>query len=102
VALSKDQVNISLHGRIMSHVIHTKMGQGRRVAIPAELCHQYGLEPGHPVVLEPSESGIVVRPLEKVIEEVQAFFADAAPHDVVLSKELSRDRRAEARREDRD
>ena len=42
-----------------------------------------------------------MRPLDKVIQEVQAFFADAAPRDVVLSDELSRDRRAEAAREDR-
>jgi bifunctional DNA-binding transcriptional regulator/antitoxin component of YhaV-PrlF toxin-antitoxin module len=86
----------------MGHVIHTKIGQGRRVAIPAELCHQYGLEPGVPVVLEPSESGIVVRPLNTVVREVQAFFSDAAPRDVVLSDELSWDRRAEAGREERD
>lgn len=87
--------------RFMSHVVHTKMGEGRRVAIPAELCQEYGLEPGSPVVLEPSESGIVVRPLDAVIREVQAFFADAAPPEVSLSDELIRDRRAEAKREDR-
>jgi bifunctional DNA-binding transcriptional regulator/antitoxin component of YhaV-PrlF toxin-antitoxin module len=86
----------------MSHVIHTKLGEGRRVAIPAELCQQYGLEPGAPVVLEPSENGIVVRPLKDVIREVQAFFANAAPQDVLLSEQLIRDRRAEAVREDRD
>lgn len=79
-----------------------QVGQGRRVAIPAELCHEYGLEPGTPVVLEPSESGIVVRPLDTVLREVQAFFTDAAPSDVVLSDELSRDRRAESAREERD
>jgi AbrB family looped-hinge helix DNA binding protein len=83
----------------INHVIHTKIGEGRRVAIPAEMCQQYGLEPGDPVVLEPAESGIVVRPLDVVIREVQAFFADAAPPDVVLSEELIRDRRAEAARE---
>src|SRR4051812_31896937 len=66
------------HGKQMSHVIHTKMGEGRRVAIPAELCQEYGLKPGTPVVLEPSESGIVLRPLDTVIKEVQAFFAGAA------------------------
>ncbi len=85
----------------MSHVTHTKMSEGRRVAIPAEMCQEYGLEPGSPVVLEPSASGIVVRPLDTVIREVQAFFADAAPPDVLLSEELSRDRRVEAAREDR-
>lgn len=85
----------------MSHVIHTKMSEGRRVVIPAEMCHEYGLEPGDPVVLEPSESGIVLRPLDTVIHEVQAFFADVAPPDVLLSEELSKDRREEAKRENR-
>jgi bifunctional DNA-binding transcriptional regulator/antitoxin component of YhaV-PrlF toxin-antitoxin module len=86
----------------MCHTVHTKMGEGRRVAIPAEMCQGYGLEPGAPLVLEPSASGIVVRPLDAVIAEVQAFFADAAPPNVLLSEELIRDRRAEAKREHRD
>lgn len=86
----------------MTHVIHTKLSESRRVAIPAELCQEYGLEPGSPVVLEASESGIVLRPLEAVVREVQAFFADAAPPEVRLSDELIRERRAEAAQEDRD
>jgi AbrB family looped-hinge helix DNA binding protein len=86
----------------MSIVIHTKMSEGRRVAIPAELCQRYGLHPGDPLVLEPSDTGIIIRPLEAVIREVQAYFADLAPPDVLLSAELLRDRREEAAREDRD
>jgi bifunctional DNA-binding transcriptional regulator/antitoxin component of YhaV-PrlF toxin-antitoxin module len=86
---------------VMEHVIHTKMGGGRRIAIPADVCHKYGLEPGTPVVLEPTDAGIVLRPLGAVMREVQAFFADVAPPDVLLSEELSRDRRKEAEREDR-
>ena len=86
----------------MENVVHTKLGEGRRVAIPAELCHRYGIEPGDPVVLEPSDAGIVMRPLDAVIREVQAFFADAAPADVVLSEELIRDRRAESEQDSRD
>jgi bifunctional DNA-binding transcriptional regulator/antitoxin component of YhaV-PrlF toxin-antitoxin module len=85
----------------MINVIHTKMSEGRRVAIPAEFCQRYGLHPGDPVVLEPTDSGIVVRPLDAVIREVQAFFADLAPPDVLLSDELLLDRREEAAREDR-
>lgn len=85
----------------MVHVMHTKMGEGRRVAIPADLCQEYGLRPGTPVVLEPSPSGIVVRPFKTVIREVQDFFADVAPPDVLLSEELSRDRKAEAARDQR-
>ena len=82
----------------MSDAIHTKMSEGRRIAIPAELCQRYGLHPGDPLVLEPSDAGIVVRPLEAVIREVQAYFADLAPPDVLLSEELLRDRREEAER----
>src|SRR4051812_36808147 len=97
-----NHVTLSIPLYPMTRVIHTKMSEGRRVAIPAELCHGYGLEPGDPLVLEPTESGIVLRPLDAVIREVQAFFADAAPAEVVLSEELSKDRREEAAREDRD
>ena len=85
----------------MSHVIHTKMSEGRRIAIPAEMCHEYNLEPGNTVVMEASESGIVLRPLDTVIDEVRNFFADAAPPDVKLSEELSKDRRKEAAKEER-
>ena len=85
----------------MEHVIHTKISEGRRVAIPVELCQRYGIEPGDPVVLEASDSGIVMRPLHAVIREVQAYFADVAPPSVSLSEELLRDRREEAERESR-
>jgi len=85
----------------ISDVIHTKLGEGRRVVIPAELCQRYGLEPGDPVVLEASEHAITLRPFDEVVREVQAYFAAVAPPDVVLSDELIRDRRAEAGREDR-
>jgi len=40
-----------------------------------------------------------MRPLDAVIREVQAYFADVAPADVVLSEELIRDRRKEAEKE---
>ena len=85
----------------MHNVIHTKLSEGRRVAIPAELCQRYGLHPGDSLVLEPSDGGIVVRPLDSIIREVQAYFAGAAPADVSLSEELMRERREEANKEGR-
>jgi hypothetical protein len=57
------------------------------------------LNPGDPVVLEPSDSGITVRPLDNVVKEVQAFFAEVAPANAGLSEELLRDRRKEAAKE---
>jgi bifunctional DNA-binding transcriptional regulator/antitoxin component of YhaV-PrlF toxin-antitoxin module len=85
----------------MHRVIHTKLGEGRRVAIPSDMCHEHGLEPGKPLVLESTETGIVVRPLDDVVREVQEFFADAGPQKGLLSEELSRDRRTEAARDKR-
>lgn len=85
----------------MSHVTHAKLSEGRRVAIPAEMCRQYGLKPGAEVVLEPAHSGIMLRPLEAVTHEVQDYFSAAAPPEVRLSEELSKDRRKEAERERR-
>lgn len=84
----------------MAHVIHTRLSDGRRIAIPAELCQRYGIEPGDPVVLEPMPDGVVLRPLQTVIRDVQAYFADVAPAGVSLSDELLHDRRQEAERED--
>jgi bifunctional DNA-binding transcriptional regulator/antitoxin component of YhaV-PrlF toxin-antitoxin module len=86
----------------MDHVIHTQLSGARRVVIPADLCRHYGIEPGGPVVLEPTESGIVLRPLHAVIRDVQAYFADVAPAGVSLSEELLAERRQEAERETRD
>src|SRR6516162_3166002 len=96
-----DMVLFKRYVDVMEHVIHTKMGGGRRIAIPADVCQKYGLEPGTPVVLEPTDTGIVLRPLDAVMREVQAFFAEVAPPDVLLSDELIRDRRKEVEREDR-
>lgn len=86
----------------MNHVVHTKMSEERRIAIPADLCREYGLKPGSSVVLESTESGIVLRPVDSVIREVQAFFADVAPRDVLVSEELIKERREEAAREERE
>jgi bifunctional DNA-binding transcriptional regulator/antitoxin component of YhaV-PrlF toxin-antitoxin module len=92
---------IELLSGIMHRVIHTKLGEGRRVAIPSEMCHELGLEPGMPVVLESTDTAIVLRPLDEVVREVQDYFTDAAPPKTLLSEELSRDRRAEAARDTR-
>jgi bifunctional DNA-binding transcriptional regulator/antitoxin component of YhaV-PrlF toxin-antitoxin module len=99
-ALSKEATYIK-KAISMEPVVHTKISESRRVAIPADLCQRYGLAPGDPVVLEPSDTGIVVRRLDDVIREVQAFFADVAPQDVLISDELNRDRRDEADRDAR-
>jgi bifunctional DNA-binding transcriptional regulator/antitoxin component of YhaV-PrlF toxin-antitoxin module len=86
-------------GKSMNNVMHVKLGEGRRVAIPAEICQRYGLGPGDLLVLEASDHAMTLRPLDDVVREVQDFFAAAAPAGEVLSDELLKDRRTEAKRE---
>ena len=85
---------------MMTHnVIHSKLSEGRRIALPAELCRMFDMEPGDPIVLEAGPQGIMVRPADAVLHDVQAFFADAAPRRVLLSESLLADRRAAAKQE---
>jgi len=81
---------------------HTTIGKAGQVIIPPELCRRYGLETGATVVLEACETGIMLRSLDEVIREVQAYFADFAPADTLVSEELIRERRAEVVEEDRE
>ena len=84
----------------MDHVYHTKLGEGHRVAIPAELCKQLGLRLGAPLALEVQGDGFRVVPYEEIIREVQAAFAPYKRPGVCEVDELIRARREEAAREE--
>lgn len=87
----------------LHEVRHLHLDSAGRVLIPASLRQQYGLVAGDAVVLEASESGLLLRPLDAVLRDVQAFCADFAPKNGgYLSDELIRERREEAAREDCD
>ncbi len=85
----------------MPHVIHTKLGEGRRIVLPADLCRECGINPGDTVVLESTPTGINVRSFQDVLKEVQSFFTSFAP-GVSMVDELIQDRRAEAAKENND
>jgi AbrB family looped-hinge helix DNA binding protein len=85
----------------MDQVYHTKLGEGRRVAIPAELCDELGLRPGAPLAIEVREDGLHLVPYEQIIREVQAAFAPYKRPGVSTVDELIRERREEAAREER-
>jgi AbrB family looped-hinge helix DNA binding protein len=83
----------------MPHVIHTKLGKGRRVVIPAEACQRFNLEPGDSIVVYVEDDQIIVKPLSKLVTEVQAFFKGFPQGAKSWSEELIDDRGAEAARE---
>ena len=85
----------------MSTIYHTKLGEGRRVSIPAEACLQLGIHPGDPVSLEFRDGHLQIIPYERIIREIQAEFASFRQPGESVVDELIRERRAEAEREDR-
>ena len=86
----------------MENVFHTKLGEGRRVAIPAEVCHKLGLHPGDPVTVELHDNELHLVPYLQVVREVQKAFAPYKKPGVSVVDELIRERREEAARENRE
>jgi len=83
----------------MDDVFHTRLGGGRRVAIPAQMCQKLGLHPGDPVAIELRDDGVHLVPYSQVIREVQKAFAPYKKPGVSVVDELIRERREEAARE---
>ena len=86
----------------MDHVYHTKLGEGRRIAIPAEVSRQLGLRPGAPLAITIEDDGLHVVPYEQIIREVQAAFAPYRQPGVSNVDELIEERQEEAAREERE
>lgn len=86
----------------MDSVYHTKLGEGRRLAIPAEVCKQLGLQPGTPLAITIENGELHVVPYEQIIREVQAAFAPYRKPGVSVVDELIRERQEEAAREDQE
>jgi AbrB family looped-hinge helix DNA binding protein len=84
----------------MTNYIHTKLGDDRRVAIPAKVCDRLGIAAGDPLVLEETADSLRLIPCAHVLREVQAVFAAHRTEGESLVDELIAARRAEAARED--
>ncbi len=84
----------------MDHVYHTKLGEGHRIAIPADLCKQLGLVAGAPLAIRVKDDSFQVIPCAQIIREVQAAFAPFKQPGTSMVDELIHERRAEAIRED--
>jgi AbrB family looped-hinge helix DNA binding protein len=83
----------------MSNVYHSKLGEGRRIAIPAEACEKMNLSPGDPVSIELRDEGLLIVPYAEVIRKVQAAFAPYRKPGESVADELLAERRLEAARE---
>ncbi len=77
----------------------TRIGEGGRLVIPAELRKALRLNPGDEVVLVLEEDGLRLMTLEQAIKWAQALVRSFVPEGVSLVDELLQERREEAARE---
>lgn len=78
---------------------HAKLVAGGKVAVPAELRRQLGLQTGDTLVFTNEGDSLRVRSYAAVIRELQAEFRRYVPEGVNVVDDFIAERRAEAARE---
>jgi AbrB family looped-hinge helix DNA binding protein len=80
-------------------VYHLKVDTSGRIVLPADARDRQHIASGDTVVVVEDDHGLHIKTREQIKAEVQAYFADLAPPDVLLSEEILQDRRAEHERD---
>ena len=80
-------------------VYRLKVDSSGRIVLPAETRARNHIVEGDTLMLVEDAQGLHVKTREQIKAEVQAYFADLAPPDVLLSEEILQDRRAEHERD---
>jgi bifunctional DNA-binding transcriptional regulator/antitoxin component of YhaV-PrlF toxin-antitoxin module len=83
----------------MNLTVHTRLGDDRRVAIPAKLCHKLGWSVGEPLTFEEQGEALRIVPVSQILREIQESFAPYRTEGESLVDELIAEREAEAARE---
>jgi bifunctional DNA-binding transcriptional regulator/antitoxin component of YhaV-PrlF toxin-antitoxin module len=83
----------------MDSVYHVRLGDSRRLALPAELCRRLDLKPGDELLLTESQDGLAVRSLRRQAERMRQELRDLLTGSEPLSQDLKKLRQAEAARE---
>ncbi len=89
------QVSERQHPRIY----RSKVDISGRIVLPAEVRSRQHIQTGDQVVIIEQPDGLQVKTQEQAIREARDFFAKLAPADTLLSEELIRERREEAKHE---
>jgi AbrB family looped-hinge helix DNA binding protein len=78
---------------------HLKIGDGRRIVLPADVCDSLHLGIGDTVIVAVEENQVTLRSVDSAIARFQALVAQNVPAGVSLVDELIGERRDNARRE---
>ena len=83
----------------MSDVVRTKVTQGGRIVIPAEMRRRLGIEIGDQVNLERRGDSLTVTSSQAALRRIQKRLQKVIPPGVSLADELIAERREEAKNE---
>jgi AbrB family looped-hinge helix DNA binding protein len=86
-----------VHGE--QQVYRLKVDSSGRIVLPAEARARKNIAEGDTLMLVEDAHGLHVKTREQIKAEVQAYFADLAPPDVLRSEEILQDRRSEIERD---
>jgi bifunctional DNA-binding transcriptional regulator/antitoxin component of YhaV-PrlF toxin-antitoxin module len=88
------------NGSFMEQVYHVKLGDSRRLALPAELCRSLGLQSGEELLLTRTDTGVAVTPLRLQAEQMRQELKDMLGEGgTPLADDLKKLRQADAARE---
>jgi AbrB family looped-hinge helix DNA binding protein len=79
-------------------VYNLRVDSSGRIVLPADARDRQHIASGDTVVVEDNQ-GLHIKTREQIKAEVQAYFADLAPPNVLLSEEILKDRRSEIERD---
>ena len=79
-----------------SQTFHVRIGDGRRVVFPSELCRSMSVGIGDTVVVRVEDDRATLSSVERTIDRFQSLVAKRVPPDVSLVDELLADREAAA------
>ena len=79
--------------------VHTRLGEGGRIVIPAEFRAALGMKIGDRLTMHVDDGELRIFTQDEAIRRVQAIVPPWAPGEPLWSEELIAERRAEAARE---
>jgi bifunctional DNA-binding transcriptional regulator/antitoxin component of YhaV-PrlF toxin-antitoxin module len=83
----------------MVHVYQTRLGDSRRIALPADLCRRLDLKPGEELLLTEQGDGLSVTSLRRQAERMRQELRNLLGEGVSLTADLKKLREQEAARE---
>ncbi len=83
----------------MQQIVRTKVTQGGRIVIPAEMRKQLGIEIGEDVNLTLEDDSVKISTSKLALRRIQELVRKNVPENISMVDELIADRREEAENE---